>query len=225
MAAVALLHAEAGMTPTGTGSFSPFTNFSVVVQNLDFTKIVGIWGRDASTGAWSFSPCSYSRSVPGNLEVWVGHQGRLPPGQFDVEYQALGNIYWDNNAGFNYALDIAATEMGDGVNTAVIGPSVYAVEFVVDGAGNLNVDVLVKNLAFAKQVALVYTTNNWVTFQNAFGSYTRSFPPAVSPHQVNAELWNITVPVGAGTAGQFAAFYTVAGTTYWDNNFGLNYTF
>ena len=61
--------------------------------------------------------------------------------------------------------------------------------------------------------------------QNAFGSYAQSYPPAITPHQVNAELWNIVVPVGVGTAGQFAVFYTLAGATYWDNNFGLNYTF
>ena len=225
MAAVALLHAEAGMTPSGTGSFDPFTNFSVVVQNLAFTKIVGIWGHDASTGVWSFSPCSYSRSVPGNLEIWEGHEGRLPPDQFAVEYQALGNVYWDNNAGFNYALDVAAAEGADGVNTAVIGPNVLAVGSEVDAAGNLNVEVLVKNLAFAKQVAIVYTTNNWMTFQNAFGSWAQSYPPATTPHQVNAEQWNIAAPVGAGATGQFAVFYTVAGATYWDNNFGLNYTF
>ena len=225
MAAVALLHAEAGMTPLGTGSFDPFTNYSVVVENLAFTKIVGIWGRDASTGVWSFRPCSYSRSVPGNLEIWVGHEDRLPPDQFDVEYQALGNIYWDNNAGFNYALDVAAAEGAEGVNTAVIGPNVLAVGFEVDAAGNLNVDVLVKNLAFAKQVAIVYTTNNWMTFQNVFGGWAQSYPPATTPHQVNAELWNIVAPVGVGKTGQFAVFYIVAGATYWDNNFGANYSF
>ena len=224
MAAVALLYAEAGMAPSGTGSFDPFTNFSLVVQNLAFTKIVGIWGHDASTGVWSFSPCSYSRSVPGNLEIWVGGEG-LPPDQFDVEYQALGNVYWDNNAGFNYALDVPAAESAGGVNTAVIGPNVFAVGFEVDAAGNLNVDVLVKNLAFAKQVAIVYTTNNWVTFQNVFGGRVQSYPPATKPHQVNAELWNIMAPVGVGATGQFAVFYIVAGATYWDNNFGLNYTF
>ena len=46
-----------------------------------------------------------------------------------------------------------------------------------------------------------------------------------TPHQFNAESWQIVIPVGVGATGQYAAFYTVAGTTYWDNNFGLNYPF
>jgi len=203
---------------------TPFTNFSVVVQNLAFTKLVGIWGHDVGTGTWSFNPCSYSKSVPGNLEIWTGGWDEgIPPDQFDVEYQALGNIFWDNNAGYNYSMGFA--EGAEGVQTSVIGPNVLAVGFQVDGAGNLNVQVLVKNIAFNKQVAIVYTTDNWFTYQNAFGTYSQSFSPASTPHQLNAELWNIVAPVGIGATGQFAVFYNVAGTTYWDNNFGLNYSF
>ena len=224
MNAVALLRAEAGSSPSGTGSFNPFSNFFVVVQNLAFTKLVGIWGHDVGTGTWGFHPCSYSRSVPGNLEIWETSLG-LPPDQFDVEYQALGNVFWDNNAGYNYSLDIGAASGTDGVGTVVINPNVLAVGWEVDGAGNLNVDVLVKNVAFVKQVAIVYTTSNWLTFQNAFGNYSQSFAPGSSPHQLGAELWKIVAPVGIGKTGQFAVFYTVAGTTYWDNNFGFNYSF
>ena len=44
-------------------------------------------------------------------------------------------------------------------------------------SGNLNVGVLVQNIAFQKQVGIVYTTDNWLTFQNAFGNHTQSFPP------------------------------------------------
>ncbi len=36
MAAVALLNAEAGSAPSGTGSFSYFSNARVVVENLAF---------------------------------------------------------------------------------------------------------------------------------------------------------------------------------------------
>lgn len=92
-------------------------------------------------------------------------------------------------------------------------------------SGNLNVGVLVQNIAFQKQVGIVYTTDNWLTFQNAFGNHTQSFPPPSTPHQLNAELWNILAPVGVGAKGQYTVFYNVEGTTYWDNNFGLNYSF
>jgi hypothetical protein len=142
-----------------------------------------------------------------------------------VEYQVLGNVYWDNNSGYNYLLDTVAAEGTDGVGTVVLNPNVLAVEWQVDAGGNLKVDVLVKNIAYVKQVAIVYTTNNWATFQNAFGVFQTSFPPATSPHQVNAELWEIVAPVGIGKTGQFAVFYVVSGSTYWDNNFGLNYSF
>ena len=118
--------------------------------------------------------------------------------------------------------DLKAAEAAEGVSTVVMGPNVLVGGYQAD-AGNLNVQVLVRNIAFQKQVAIVYTTDNWFTCHNAFGIYSRrSRQPA--PHQLDTELWNIG-PVAVGTTGQFAAFYTAAGATYWDNNFGLNYSF
>jgi len=76
-----------------------------------------------------------------------------------------------------------------------------------------------------KQVAMVYTTNNWAGSQNVFGAFQQSFPPLGLPHQVNAEMWEISSPVGAGNHGQFAVFYGVNNATFWDNNFGVNYSF
>ena len=112
--------------------------------------------------------------------------------------------------------DLKAAEAAEGVSTVVMGPNVLVGGYQAD-AGNLNVQVLVRNIAFQKQVAIVHTTDNWFTCHNAFGIYSR-------PHQLDTELWNIG-PVAVGTTGQFAAFYTAAGATYWDNNFGLNYSF
>jgi hypothetical protein len=225
MSAVGLLQGQAGLTPTGMDGETPFTYFEVVVQNLAYAKVVGIWGHDVSTGKWSFNPCSYSKSVPGNLEIWVGGWDEgVPPDQFDVEYEVSGNMYWDNNAGYNYSLTPAAAEGAEGVNTVVIGPNVFVGGYQAD-AGNLKVQVLVKNITFRKDVAIVYTTDNWLTSQYAFANYSRSFSPATTPHQLSTELWSIVAPVTVGATGEFAAFYNVAGVTYWDNNFGANYSF
>jgi len=222
---VVLLNAEAGSSPSGTGSFSYFSNFTVVVENLAFNKQVNIFGHDLGTGAWQPFPCAFAKSLPGNVETWTAHVNASRIDQFVVEYQVFGNTFWDNNLGNNYILDTQAAEETDGVGTAVLNPDVLAVEFDVDAAGVLSVDVLVKNLAFAKQVAIVYTTNNWQTFQNAFGVFQKGFPPATTPAQINAELWNVEAFVGVGQKGQFAVFYNVSGHTSWANNFSLNYSF
>jgi hypothetical protein len=224
MAVVALLQAEAGSTPTGTGSFSYFTNFQVSVENIAFVKDVGIWGHDTASGTWGLFPCHYDHSVPNNNEVWQVHVNTTEIDAFDVRYQVAGSTYWDNNGGFNYALDTAAAHT-DGIGTAVVGPNLRAVAWGVDPSGTLNVDVLIKNLAFVKQVAIVFTVNGWLTFSNALGSFQRMFPPSTLPHQIQSELWKISVPVTAGPSRKFAVFYTVGGFTYWDNNFGLDYSF
>ena len=223
MNAISLLHAEAGSTPSGTGSFVYFTNLSVAVQNIAFNKIVGMWGHTTS-GTWSFFPCSYNRSAPGDTEVWQAHITGTEIDQFALKYQVAGNIYWDNNSGYDYRLATGPAHT-DGIGTVVINPNILVVGVYVDPGGKLNVEILVKNLDFAKTVAIVYTTDNWITFHNAFGSYKTSYPPTTQPHQANTELWEVNTPVGVGATGSFAAFYTVDGVTYWDNNFTLNYSF
>ena len=220
---ISLLDARAGSSPTGTGSFSYFTNISVVVQNIAFAKVVGVWGH-TSLANWAFFPCSYVRSVPGNNEIWHAHITGAEIDQFALKYEVGGQTYWDNNSGYDYRLDTQAAHT-DGIGTVAIKPNVQVVALDVDPSGILNVLILVKNIQFEKTVAIVYTKNNWATFQTAFGGYSRSYPPASQPHQPNAELWEANVPVGVGVNGSFAAFYTVAGTTYWDNNFTLNYSF
>ncbi|MGD0475364.1 MAG: hypothetical protein ABSB70_19425 [Candidatus Velthaea sp.] len=224
MNAVELLRAEASVARSETGSSRYSSNFLVLVQNLAFAKYVGIWGHDVSTDTWNFHPCSYSRSVPHNAEIWEASVGSLID-RFGVGYQDLADLYLDTNGGHYYRLDTRVAEGTFGLGTAVINRNVLGLTWGVDAGGTLAVNLLVKNIGFEKQVAIVYTTDGWLTLQNAFGSYLQSLAPVRLPHQPNAELWEIVAPVGAGESGQFAAFLTVAGTTYWDNNFGLNYSF
>ena len=224
MAVVELLNAEAGSTPSGTGSFTYFTNFRVVVDNIAFEKVVGIWSHSSASGNWTFFPCIFGHPVGENKEVWQAHITNTEIDQFDIRYTVLRHTYWDNNSGFNYVLDTGAAHT-DGIGTATLAPNVVAVASGLDPGGTLAVDILVKNLAFAKQVAIVYTTNGWATFQNALGIFQKRFPPPSTPHQVQSELWHVSVSLSPGASGQFAVFYTVGGNTYWDNNFGANYSF
>jgi len=145
---------------------------------------------------------------------------------FAVEYEALGNAYWDKNADYNYNLDIGAATGEGGPPSIVLGlPNLLGGIAQADSSGNLTLRPVVKNIAYEKQVGIVYTIDGWQTFQNAFGHWVQSYTPASTPHQLNTEQWEIVAPVGVGATGQYAFFYTVGGATYWDNNFGLNYSF
>ena len=138
---ISLLNARAGSTPSGTGSFVYFTNVSVVVQNIAFTKVVGVFGH-TNFGTWTFFPCSYVRSVPGS-EVWQAHITEHRIDQFALEYQVAGQTYWDNNSGHDYRLDTVAAQT-DGIGTAIINPNVLVVAVDVFPAGTLNVLILLK---------------------------------------------------------------------------------
>ncbi len=218
---VQLVSGTAGMHPTGTGSFAYGSSFLILVDNLAFEKVVGIWGRDAGTFNWSFDPGHFEQSVPGNGEFWRVSTPRKID-QFVVRYDVSGVSLFDNNFGNNYLLDVAAAEGTDGVGTAVIVPNVLSEGGFIDGSGQIVVGVAVKNLAFTKQVGVVYTSNNWATAQVGFGIFQKEYQPSPLPAQAQVESWEVHAPVSASPA-QFAVFYTVNGTTFWDNNFGRNF--
>lgn len=81
-------------------------------------------------------------------------------------------------------------------------------------------EVLVANLAFAKQVNIHIKQKNgsWRDFPLAYNR------PANNGREVWAADFNLNnLPTDAGTL-TFVVSYTVSGQTYWDNNNGANYT-
>jgi hypothetical protein len=85
------------------------------------------------------------------------------------------------------------------------------------GTGSYNYNgsfnIVVQNLAYHKKVSIWAQVFAIWTDINA--SYVESLPE-------NRELW--TAPA-SNSEGEFVAKYTVSGTTYWDNNGGMNYRF
>jgi Carbohydrate/starch-binding module (family 21) len=75
----------------------------------------------------------------------------------------------------------ACVEGTDGVGTAVIVPNVLSDGGFIDGSGQLVGGVAVKNLAFTKQVGVVYTSNNWTTAQVGFGIFQKEYQPSPLP--------------------------------------------
>ena len=130
-----------------------------------------------------------------------------------------------------------------------------AAEVALRGAGSWNVqtgtvpaywaekgmwvDATVQNLAYSKEVSLVWSDDNWATTQTSNMTYDYSLPN-------NYEVWGVDLnPIGrldsyyigswrnyitnrtraGGTSVtiEYAIRYKVNGKTYWDSNNGQNY--
>jgi hypothetical protein len=88
------------------------------------------------------------------------------------------------------------------------------------------IDVEVKNLAFEKEVTIVYTTDDWAT--------VKTYPLEFQELYANGtELWSADFIVTSWDPWrqtgrtplklEYCIAYDVNGMTYWDNNGGENY--
>ena len=81
--------------------------------------------------------------------------------------------------------------------------------------------VKVRNLAFAKDVRVRYTLNEWRTYQDIWADYV----PDSSNGKTDRFQFRFTVPQDFRIADgiEFAIRYRVAGKEFWDNNSRRNY--
>lgn len=188
----------------------------ILVDNLAYAKSVTVhYTFDGLT--WSDSSASYKASVPGNKEIWTYQvSGNFRSIRFALKYEVNGTTYWDNNGGKDYTINMWGYYIDPASNIVLNYASMYP-----DGTPEQTFafygTALVKNLAYAKKVSVVYTTDGWKTTKTAAATYNSAYPN-------NYEAWNFAVEkLSAEATVEFALSYDVNGTTYWDNNFGLNY--
>ncbi len=196
----------------------------VEVKNLAYAKQVTLV-YTADGVQWSETAASYTAPAANGYESWTFTQD-VPGGaeaRFALRYTVAGQTFWDNNGGSDYrvggtaAPDFILGGAAVKLDTAVLQPSRSG--FFVTGY------VVLKNLAYAKDVVTVSTTDDWATAQEYSAFYREAQPLSGG----SLERWLITIPVytnGSQTVPtvRFAIRYTVDGVTYWDNNFGWNYS-
>ena len=195
--------------PSGTGSFSYRGLFRIVVENLAFEKQVAIHAQSGSN--WQDINASFVKSLPDNRELWTAPANNSE-GQFVAKYTVNGTTFFDNNGGSNYKFPQVFDDF------AVLTGNKYP---VVLGTATFNgtdlfLNIGVQNLSFSKTVGIVHTTDNWATIGTAFASFGSTMSSGL-------EAWALTAVVGPAPEVQFAIFYQVSGTEFWDNNFGQNY--
>lgn len=192
----------------------------VEVDNLAFDKQVVI-RYQSQGGDWIDAVARYVAPTRSNAEAWYfetqpkTYSDRLGTEfPFAIRYTANGQSYWDNNSGANY-------RVGGGPRTFSPSLLLEAANLTLTelrwGLDRVDAQVAVKNLGYEKNVLAVYTTDGWRTVQRAQATY--QYSPS------GYEYWTLAMPVNAGAAEiELAVSYTVNGRTYWDNNFGRNYT-
>ncbi|KHJ94552.1 putative phosphatase regulatory subunit [Oesophagostomum dentatum] len=86
---------------------------------------------------------------------------------------------------------------------------------------NLNGQINVANIAFTKEVAIRYTTNDWVSYDEVAASYGHN---VFGANNVDAFVFSLMLPTDMKDGQcQFCVRFTVEGRDYWDNNNGANY--
>ena len=198
-------------------------SFEIRVKNLAFEKQVAIHHMSYD-GTWVDIPAEFTRSLANGDEIWSAtYTSRNDLGTaFCIKYTANGNTYWDNNNGANYNLELnGGALLPEGTNVKGWFSSLYTSSF--------NGNILVRNLAYTKDVTVVYSTDNWATTKTVKASYVGprfywGYASVDSPNALGIEYWTFSATLENAKQISYCISYTVNGVTYWDNNFGGNYT-
>jgi len=183
-------------------------------------------------GSWKELSATRHATTHHNLEAWYFQTPAFfpPAGQsvtirFAAKYVVNGITYWDNNGGQDYTIKIGYKTALENI---LLGSATHYRDYggwailknINGGIERLHFHgaVYVQNLAYDKEVKMVYTTDNWDTSHTADFSYSKTMAN-------NIEQWGIMfeVPVDTTTI-QYVISYKVNGMTHWDNNFQQNYT-
>lgn len=224
------------------GQSTQYLGATVSVDNLAYSKVVEIVYRD-SDNQWKAVPATYRHGSGNNKEVWEAGWTRTTAGaspvpainlEFAVKYQVNGQTYWDNNSGQNHKVNL---NTGEYVTKQVVSEYARANKpYAANGVsypGNLYVSALAKNLSGAQEVKIHYSYNNWATTHvqsaSSLSSRTYGYAYLTYPNANGVKFWQLNSNSAVHqntTASQvkYAISYKVNGVTYWDNNYGLNYT-
>ena len=188
------------------------TTYTVYIQvdaNSAYKKAVFLH-YNAGNDQWKDQQAGFVTKIDNNSkEIWAATVTTNDPnGEYVIKYEGDGKVYWDNNGGKNYN------------KTDLLGvANVMVLRGERQTASNYKITAVVKNIGFAKQVKVKYTTNNWASYKWADMSYEG---PSDGK---NYEFWSTELHLSESDMSgfQFCVSYTVNGQTYWDSNFGRNF--
>ena len=208
-------------------------SFVMRVANLNHDKKIEVlWVGEQ--GEWQVLSASYQYQLDDYNECWHAkiiikamEQCSLPGNiHFALHYQCLGQDYWDNLSGNNYASQAdSGIQLAANQNVQQIGfePKLKA------GQQRLPITVSVNQALQVKAVNLHWTTDNWLTSHTSPCHFNRHYwdeqahSNARNPNQYGSQIWQGLLKIN----NAFRVHYSISCETedglLWDNNDGNNY--
>ncbi|GKX29357.1 glycogen-binding regulatory subunit of S/T protein phosphatase I [Vallitalea longa] len=195
----------------------------IYIKNLDYDKKVTVHFKYNDTD-WKDVPASYYKTLPNGYEIWkfeTPYTNKVKYQycgdnycKFAIKYEVNGNTYWDNNNGRDYYLSQSKHSIE--LSKCKIGESQFY-------KNSRQLWFYIKDMGNNKNIKLRVTNDNWATYKDYDCNYVTSYPNGVEEWYIN--LWKNDIDTTPSPSSQYVLYYTVNGMTYWDNNFGENYSF
>lgn len=195
--------------PAGIGKQSFKGTYEIIIKNLGHEKEVSVWVE--KNDVWEERAAEFSESMTDNVEKWIAPVNQEDH-EFAIKYKVNGLTYWDNNGGINYMIPEVHNKAA-----VVIGrefPVLLGSSSLVKN--KLKIHIAVQNIAYQKEIGVIYTTDNWENCHKAIARYSWSMISGT-------EVWSVNLNLGGVSNVDYVLFYQVNGCEYWDNNFNRNY--
>ncbi len=208
--------------------------FFVLVETAHYDKCVDIlWmGED---GVWHTLAANFHSRLDEHREYWLAEWAcqlsgkQALPGniQFALRLQCQGQEYWDNNHGQNYS-----SQADTGIRLLKDKP-VQNIEFgtrLTERQRSVPIQVAIACALCVRRVVIHWTTDNWVHSRqtichskiNYWDRKTKS--NARNPNHYGFEIWQARIKTGSAFRLQYSICCETDTQTFWDNNYGYNYS-
>jgi Carbohydrate/starch-binding module (family 21) len=213
---------------SGGGFTGTFTPISAKVKNLAFEKqVAALYTPDGT--AWKDVPLTHAAHC-GDYDVFSKEVNEQVL-QFVIRYAVAGTTFFDNNSGQNYRFTSNLAVVGGNVvlHKATARRGTQAGGGFVVTTSWVEGEILVNNLAFAKDVGIRLSADGGLTWHDTHAVFAGA--NAVNGIFVGpgAEAWKFKSPElnldPSAAEFRFAVFYGLqaSGQVFWDNNFGQDY--
>ncbi|XXX81448.1 hypothetical protein WMF30_22075 [Sorangium sp. So ce134] len=214
-----------------SGMTTSWTTVAVKVKNIAADKQVDLIFKPHGSSGWVEAPLSFQSHHGTYATFGSNSSGSIESVEsFAIRYRTAGAEFWDNNDGQDYHIgSVFSGAVGGNVilgRATAIRSAVPAGGSTVD-TGWIEGEILVNNLAFWKRVGLVYTYDDGGTWHEVLASFLGPVK-AVANNVAGVEIWRFRTPQltihDSASAYRFAVFHEHNGTTFWDNNYGQDYS-